>query len=83
MHKGQKLKNLCARANVTLIYNAEYRPDFMGVELIWARAKRHYYIKMQQLLGGGVPIDHLQVVKAILDDIDDGFSRRCAQHALD
>ena len=39
-HKAHLVKNICKAWHVPLIFNAVARPDLMGVELIWAAAKK-------------------------------------------
>ena len=49
IHRANVVKEAADRLGIKLIYNVPYRPDFMGVEFYWRKAKNLYYRKLDGL----------------------------------
>ena len=43
IHRAWLSRNAAVAHNIELIQNAPYRPDLMGIELLWRKAKSTYY----------------------------------------
>ena len=83
IHRTLVLRHFCERANIRLIFNVAYRPDFMGVEKVWAAVKREYRKRLMRLWGQNALPEHFILVKGAVTDIStDDFCKRCASHAL-
>ena len=76
------MQNYCTHRHVPLIFNEPGRPDLMGVEQIWALAKRHHARNLARYLAIDEPLDLTRAVCHIVEELDDGFAMKCCRHAL-
>ena len=79
-HKSPEVKDSCklAKSNINLEYNRPYRPDLNGIEFAWANIKRRYRDRISWLKANGRDYDHMEVVKAIVEETPENIFKAAA-----
>ena len=54
----------------------------MGAELVWAKAKQMYRKKLHAMVAREEEIDHPELVRDVMQSLDDDFCMRCADHGI-
>ena len=52
--EGGAVDTYCRKFEITLIRNIKYRPDFNGIEGVWAIAKRRFRERLDWLKANGL-----------------------------
>lgn len=77
------VKYTAADLGVTLIYNIPYRPDFNGMENIWAHVKTHYRSRKREHILAGMSWTNKTLVLEALSTVDKATARNCITRAID
>ena len=82
IHQANIVKEYAAteEINIELVWNIPYWPDFAGIELHWAEAKRRYRKELDRLKAHNRRFDHQSLVQTVLEGIDDELVKKQARH---
>ena len=61
-----------------MLFNASYRPDLMGCEQVWKKAKHQYKQLIANMKVNRLPIDNYEVVKASLAAVSNDDAKKIA-----
>ena len=78
IHVHEVVMAWCEANKVPVCFNAKYRPDLMGIEYFWRLAKVKYRQELTEAYVGGRHIDNLNMVKDILNSIDNELTKKWA-----
>ena len=68
MHKSKKVAAYLTAANISVLWNVPYAPQYNGIELVWASAKKIYRDKVLEIkTGQGPPIKLEDLVQCVLN----------------
>ena len=65
--------------DIRIIYNLPYRPDFNGIEVFWAAAKRDYRSRLDWIKANGKSLAQVELVQECVEGVDDIFAKRFAR----
>ena len=65
--------------DIRVIYNLSYRPDFNGIELFWAAAKKDYRSRLDWLKANGRPWVQADLVQQCVEGVSDETAQRLAR----
>ena len=78
-HRSAETKDYIYKHKISVILNAPYRPDVMGIEFFWREAKQKYRQHLTAAQVQGVNYDHLYFVRAVLEMIPDEQTKKYAK----
>ena len=82
IHKTKLVSEAMAQLGIEAILNVPYCPQFNGIELVWARAKREFRAQAltRKIEGARLPLK--QVVPEILESVENEYNLKCAGNSL-
>ena len=63
VHRNKDVEEAASDANINLMWNCPYRPDLMGIELVWRDAKKIYKQEIARQHTAQKKINNIEVVK--------------------
>ncbi len=82
IHYANLVRELAAseEVDIELVWNVAYRPDLMGVEKLWAEAKRRYRRELECLKAHDRMFDQISLFYMVLDGVDEELIQKPARH---
>jgi len=82
IHKAKKVADYFKSANIVPLWNVPYCPQYNGIELVWARAKKNFRNKVLEIKTGqadGRPL--ATVVDEVMRDLPPKLVAACCRHS--
>ena len=82
IHTANNTKVAADSYGFRVLFNQSYRPDFNGIEGLWAHMKRLYRKKVAGYKASQIKWDQYQLVKEVYEEVPDECARKEAERGL-
>lgn len=83
VHRSQLVKTKIEELQINVLWNVPYSPQYNGIELFWALAKRNFRTQMLQVLTGQLEMNNMEeIVVKSMHSVDNEQTKRCCLNSI-
>lgn len=83
VHHSKKVTKYLDDHNIKAIFNIAYCPQFNPIERVWSVAKNYYKRRKLEQVAAGKKINHEQIVRQSIQNINKGVIQQICGSAMD